>query len=1658
MVNAQQWLNKKYKEKSEITELDISNINLESDLDLTDFANLKEVNITGNPKLGKINKRREVKVIITNPQELLNREYPEDGVCRGEIDLENKDKRREEITKLSLGERNLEGSLELTGFSKLTELIVHKNKLTNIDLSNCPKLEILDCSYNELTNLNIDECSKLNKLNCSYNSLDSLDFLKLPHSERLIFLNIDNCGCEVFLSQEEIEKKLTSLKISLGLVKFTSYIGHKEDKKNESSGIVLGSTKSFIGKDNNNKETAKELIKEIKNKEESIKAIKDDEQKRKTDDLEKVEKELSKARKKLNSLTKELIEEAKNLEKSIGEDKNEQKESENPKEKLLEIRNILGFMPIAVDIIINSDNPSGIIINTSPDNSVVDSLEDRTTLNVENSEEKEKLESLKELRQQILNNQKVYETEPILKFERLQAAQKSLSYPFREAAQNEQEIKNKSFDELKNDFYNLWKDGNRKYKLLDLDKIRLTIISLKNKLPEKSDLVEKERKDEIEKRLGKEGEIWQLESSKDIKKKLKEEFNKIYSKDSKRYTQKQVDKMESILNELEEDLDDDLKKAKGEIDDIVNEINELKENLKQEHKDWKKYFKFESVEGLESLNEEVHKKWRKLKVYNYDYSLKEDVKNLIEEVYNIKDKKVEDYFEYHMKSERKMESFSWSDFINKEPKFIVDSILFYREVYEEKNKIKKLKEDLSESEKKIKEKYNNEEYQDIPNSRWAWNEYNKNKFNEAEELYNKLKEKNSTFVRLQNINYYGSKNAELYMLYAHTLRNEIPEYIEKVKEELGTKFVRFNEKFKKAKGESFGDFVVKKISNSDDFYFSPDRVWREIESAKEEVLRQILDMAPSMEKKETDLCRICDKEKVDEKFFRGSCDSCCEKYKEYQVIKKEIKKWIDDYDTDRTQNKDEVKKTRDILQEWKTKVATDPTETSYEWKLVAKWRSKIDEVISVLNENRRSTPLPKDNNSLSNKVSNKMAELKELLKQEYYSMDGNIQYQVKEELKIISEVDKLPTRLYNIEEGRKKVDETEVVKLMKDVEETEGRTDIKSYATTSYSCGELGDPEKGHFYPAARKTFNKAFKALEIINKRKNEEIKKKQPSISEEELKKTDIKYLWVDQLCIKQEGKKGVEDKAIEMPRMRQYYGNSAVTLISINRKLCKDDGTLPSLPEALKEIINSNWFTRTWTFQEGWLSKQTIFMFDDCLVDGRAIAQAWVLNQPVYTKFAKYSSIDEAAEGSKKIATPVGWVYYKSKDGEWYDSDDKVDFGLGQILKEIKYRERGHAVDSIYALLGLLPYGEKVIASRYKADRNEYTEYDVKGALFDVIKVAIENGYGEPLSWHGEGSDLMPKVIDFENEDKIPRGSVNARGGLVLVCKCEQPHKSCETCSQGSYEKHNHDFYGCVEIKDVERENNGTIIYGDIEIKGLKYTIESVSSEMFGIEANKGFLIEGGLYKKSVKVEEGNDLNLIGSQKTLESIKKNDLLIILDKDKWESESPFAILVGRINDNSYFRKGIVGFDGKSEARKLERLEVKKENLIVKNNYSIQIAAIEEVEKRLKKSKLSESILENNWRDKLLYIEKGIDTKKIKEEIKKEKEKLLNLAEQAESEYWFKTITSLKPSEDWEFVLWLKNKKELTAKQVLENYQLAELKKEYQKLETKIEVNPSQK
>jgi len=121
----------------------------------------------------------------------------------------------------------------------------------------------------------------------------------------------------------------------------------------------------------------------------------------------------------------------------------------------------------------------------------------------------------------------------------------------------------------------------------------------------------------------------------------------------------------------------------------------------------------------------------------------------------------------------------------------------------------------------------------------------------------------------------------------------------------------------------------------------------------------------------------------------------------------------------------------------------------------------------------------------------------------------------------------------------------------------------------------------------------------------------------------------------------------------------------------------------------------------------------MFDNHLMDGRSLAIDWVLNQPGYSEYAQ---IKVGERDNVKVATPIGWVYFKDS----YSDEDRVALTLSQVLRGIKPRRRTLSIDGIYSILGLLPYGDKVKA-KYKARDQEYTQEDLLEALFDIMKIA-------------------------------------------------------------------------------------------------------------------------------------------------------------------------------------------------------------------------------------------------------------------------------------------------------------------------------------------------
>ncbi|CAI2177699.1 4818_t:CDS:10 [Funneliformis geosporum] len=121
-------------------------------------------------------------------------------------------------------------------------------------------------------------------------------------------------------------------------------------------------------------------------------------------------------------------------------------------------------------------------------------------------------------------------------------------------------------------------------------------------------------------------------------------------------------------------------------------------------------------------------------------------------------------------------------------------------------------------------------------------------------------------------------------------------------------------------------------------------------------------------------------------------------------------------------------------------------------------------------------------------------------------------------------------------------------------------------------------------------------------------------------------------------------------EVSKQQQYYNNSSATLIAIDGNIGKETDK-----------------------EKGLLSKQTIFMFDDGMVDA--------------------------------------------------NQEQTVQLGLSQALSAISHRKQTVPIDGLYSILGLLPYGDKVETNYQAKDLNE--------ELKKIMELAIKENEYEPIS---------------------------------------------------------------------------------------------------------------------------------------------------------------------------------------------------------------------------------------------------------------------------------------------------------------------------------------
>jgi len=461
----------------------------------------------------------------------------------------------------------------------------------------------------------------------------------------------------------------------------------------------------------------------------------------------------------------------------------------------------------------------------------------------------------------------------------------------------------------------------------------------------------------------------------------------------------------------------------------------------------------------------------------------------------------------------------------------------------------------------------------------------------------------------------------------------------------------------------------------------------------------------------------------------------------------------------------------------------------------------------------------------------------------------------------------LPLRLYNLQTNQ--------------VEETAGKKNIPNYLALSYCWGtewekqprSYGQSYQTDLTKLGRKALNKVIATWKLINPDQEK-----------------NLNYIWIDNFCINQSD---VQEKGQEVANQRHYYNNSTATLIAVDNEIGKEvdkENKYELTKYIIEKIVTSPWFKRSWTFQEGLLSKQTIFMFDDKVVDGRILALAWGVWQRELRESTSVYSV-RLNTTPQIFITPLGWSY-GAKEGQI------VNLTLGEALLSVKHRKQTVPIDGIYSVLGLLPYGNQV-ETKYKGklcltckeqetnlkesvscEHPEKTEWPtyfeeyLEHSLAGVVKEVINHGHGQEIfSWFGSQSSNSTWPI-------IPQ--IRESGSTKIEKLSDYLLKNMQITLQGIQLENK--LYKIDEI--FPRDKDGKL---PIKTKGNKFILKGYPEILEKIKVGDSLIIIG---------EKENDyLTILVSKDTNYpiSLVEFELEVVSNKLASSSQKIFADLVNR-------------------------------------------------------------------------------------------------------------------------------------------------------------------
>lgn len=275
----------------------------------------------------------------------------------------------------------------------------------------------------------------------------------------------------------------------------------------------------------------------------------------------------------------------------------------------------------------------------------------------------------------------------------------------------------------------------------------------------------------------------------------------------------------------------------------------------------------------------------------------------------------------------------------------------------------------------------------------------------------------------------------------------------------------------------------------------------------------------------------------------------------------------------------------------------------------------------------------------------------------------------------------------------------------------------------------------------------------------------------------KLGVRYFWVDRWCVMQEKE---EDKAREIPRMRDYYKGASACVVMIGPHEGEHFGCVPQQSgmilsaaqqlrlngAGLTSLVESNWASRVWTLQEALMPRQVVYAVRDQLIDGDFVSELLAYAEHAHNGTTDHFGCYRWDPNYPVIISPRHIMMEKGQlaitrsifggeqqYNELCSEDGSVLMSFEEALALVHDRIASVREDYIYGVLGMSMGGQK-ISVEYGIDWRKMLEKVKVAGLLTERQLAAPSINKQPeLSWLPENND--PAYGPFLNGERLAVG---------------------------------------------------------------------------------------------------------------------------------------------------------------------------------------------------------------------------------------------------------------------------------------------------------------